>query len=88
MAILRTSGGYQVMVPNTSDPTGAATAVTVEIGLSDGVNTQITKGLNLGDKVVVQLASSNTNTNNPFGGGGGNFQGPPPGANFTGGPGG
>jgi RND family efflux transporter MFP subunit len=88
MAILRTSGGYQVMVPNTSDPTGAATAVTVEIGLSDGVNTQITKGLNLGDKVVVQLASTNTNTNNPFGGGGGNFQGPPPGANFTGGPGG
>ena len=49
------------MVPNAADPAGAPTAVTVEIGLSDGVNTQITKGLNLGDKVVVQLASTTTN---------------------------
>jgi RND family efflux transporter MFP subunit len=88
MAIQRSGGVYQVMVPNAADPSGAPTAVTVEIGLSDGVNTQITKGLNLGDKVVVQLASTNTNTNNPFGGGGGNFQGPPPGVGFGGGPGG
>jgi HlyD family secretion protein len=74
MAIQRSSSGYQVLVPNAADPTGTPTAVTVEIGLSDGVNTQITKGLNLGDKVVVPLASSTNN--NPFGGGG-NFQGPP-----------
>jgi len=37
-------------------------AVTVEVGLSDGVNTQIVKGLNLGDKVVVQLTSTTTTT--------------------------
>ena len=81
MAVQRTSSGYQVMVPNATDPTGAPTAVTVEIGLSDGVNTQITKGLNLGDKVVVQLASTPANTNNPFGGpgGAGGFGGQPAG---------
>jgi RND family efflux transporter MFP subunit len=68
MAVLRGSSGYQVMAPNPADPTGAPTAVTVEIGLSDGVNTQITKGLNLGDKVLVQLASTTTNINNQRGG--------------------
>jgi RND family efflux transporter MFP subunit len=78
MAVLRTSSGYQVLVPNAADSTGAPTPVTVEIGLSDGVNTQITKGLALGDKVVVQLASTTTNTNFQFGGPGG-FDGPPPG---------
>jgi hypothetical protein len=66
--VLRGSGGYQVMAPNAADPTGAPTAVTVEIGLSDGVNTQITKGLNLGDKVLVQLTSTTTNNNNQRGG--------------------
>jgi macrolide-specific efflux system membrane fusion protein len=68
MAVLRGSSGYQVMAPNPADPTGAPTAVTVEIGLSDGVNTQITKGLNLGDKVLVQLTSTTTNNNNQRGG--------------------
>jgi macrolide-specific efflux system membrane fusion protein len=68
MAVLRGSSGYQVMAPNPADPTGAPTAVTVEIGLSDGVNTQITKGLNLGDKVVVQLSSTTTNNNQQRGG--------------------
>jgi multidrug efflux pump subunit AcrA (membrane-fusion protein) len=79
MAVLRTSSGYQVLVPNAADPTGAPAPVIVEIGLSDGVNTQITKGLSLGDKVVVQLPSTTTNTNFQFGGPGG-FDGPPPGA--------
>jgi multidrug efflux pump subunit AcrA (membrane-fusion protein) len=84
MAVLRSSSGYQVMVPHATDPQGALTAVIVEIGLSDGVNTVITKGLNLGDKVVVQLAATTTTTNNPFGGPGG-FDGPPPGAGGGGG---
>jgi multidrug efflux pump subunit AcrA (membrane-fusion protein) len=71
MAILRTSGGYQVLVPNALDPQGAPTSVPVEIGLSDGVNTQIVKGLNLGDSVVTQLsASSQTGGGNQRGGGG------------------
>jgi multidrug efflux pump subunit AcrA (membrane-fusion protein) len=64
MAVQRASSGYQVMAPNATDPNGAPTPVAVEIGLSDGVNTQITKGLNLGDKVVVQLSSTTANNNN------------------------
>ncbi|MCX6032807.1 MAG: efflux RND transporter periplasmic adaptor subunit [Chloroflexi bacterium] len=51
LAITRGSSGYQVLVPNATDPQGAPTAVPVEVGLSDGVNTQIVRGLNLGDKV-------------------------------------
>ena len=39
-------------------------AVPVEVGLSDGVNTQITSGLNPGDQVVVQVDA--TQTTNPF----------------------
>jgi macrolide-specific efflux system membrane fusion protein len=64
MAVLRASSGYQVMVPNAASAQSAPTAVAVEIGLSDGVNTQITKGLNLGDKVLVQLTSATTTNNN------------------------
>lgn len=88
MAILRSSSGYQVMVPDAADSNAAPTAVTVEIGLSDGVNTQITKGLNLGDKVVVQLASTTTNPNIQFGGPGGGALGQPPGATIITRPGG
>jgi RND family efflux transporter MFP subunit len=62
MAVQRSSSGYQVMVPNV-DPQGAPAAVAVEIGLSDGVHTQILRGLNLGDKVVTQLASTQQNNN-------------------------
>jgi hypothetical protein len=41
-------------------------AVPVEVGLSDGVNTQITSGLKPGDQVVVQIDA--TQTTNPFAG--------------------
>jgi RND family efflux transporter MFP subunit len=68
MAIQRASSGYQVLVPNAADATGSPTPVTVEIGLSDGVNTQITKGLKLGDQVLVQLSSTTTNNNQQRGG--------------------
>jgi hypothetical protein len=61
MAIQRVSGLNQVLVPNASDPTAAPQAVPVEVGLSDGVNTQIVKGLNAGDKVVVQMTASQSN---------------------------
>ncbi len=71
MAVTRASGRNQVLVPNASDPKGEPEAVPVEIGLSDGVNTQIVKGLNLGDKVVMQMASSTQNNPFNFGGGGG-----------------
>jgi hypothetical protein len=40
--------------------------VPVEVGLSDGVNTQITSGLNPGEQVVVQVDA--TQSTNPFAG--------------------
>jgi hypothetical protein len=59
-----------VLVPNTTDAEGAPEAVPVEIGLSDGTYTQITKGLNAGDQVVVQLSSgSSSSTPRNMGGG-------------------
>jgi multidrug efflux pump subunit AcrA (membrane-fusion protein) len=62
MAITKSSGQYQVSVPNTTDPTGDPETITVQIGLSDGTYTQVTKGLNLGDNVIVKLASTATST--------------------------
>ena len=58
LALQQSNNLYQVLVPNTTDPNGAAEAVPVEIGLSDGTYTQIIKGLNAGDSVVVQLTTS------------------------------
>jgi multidrug efflux pump subunit AcrA (membrane-fusion protein) len=78
MALQKVNGLYQVQVADPADPTAAPQAVPVEVGLSDGTYTQIVRGLNEGDQVVVQM--SNTSNNNLFGGfgmlGGG---GPPPG---------
>ena len=79
IALQNINGLYQVLVPS-NDPTGAPTAVPVEIGLSNGTYTQITKGLNPGDQVVVQLSAAQSNQFN-FGalraleGGGGPPQG-------------
>jgi len=64
MALQRVSGKYQVLVPNTLDPTGEPEAVPVEVGLSNGTYTQIVKGLNEGDQVIVQIAA--TQPTNPF----------------------
>jgi hypothetical protein len=69
MAVQRGSSGYQVLIPNATDSQGEPMAVPVEVGLSDGTYTQIVRGLNLGDKVVVQMtASSQTNFFNRRGG--------------------
>jgi hypothetical protein len=55
----------------------------VEVGLSDGTYTQITKGLNEGDRVVVEMQSTTGQSNNSRFGGGFNLPfvggGPPPG---------
>jgi HlyD family secretion protein len=73
MALQRANGGYVVEVPNTSDPSGEPETVPVQIGLSNGTYTQIVKGLNVGDKVIVPLDTSSSNSNNSqFGGGDGN----------------
>ena len=70
MALQKANGMYQVLVPNTADPAGQPEAVPVEVGLSDGTYTQIVRGLNDGDKVVVEMAAAQSNTNANFRGGG------------------
>jgi RND family efflux transporter MFP subunit len=75
MAVQRGSSGYQVLIPS-SDPAGEPVAVPVEVGLSDGTYTQIVRGLNLGDKVVVQMSASSQTEFFGFGPMGGE---PPPG---------
>ncbi len=57
MAVQTVGGLAQVLVPNASDP-ASPVAVPVEVGLSDGIYTEIVRGLNAGDQVVVQLSSA------------------------------
>jgi multidrug efflux pump subunit AcrA (membrane-fusion protein) len=59
MALQTVNGMYQVLVPS-SDAEGEPIAVPVEVGLSNGTYTQIVRGLNPGDQVVVQLSSSDS----------------------------
>jgi len=54
MALQNIGGFYQVLIPS-NIPEAGPEAVPVEIGLSDGIYTQIVRGLNDGDQVVVQL---------------------------------
>ncbi len=56
LALQKVGGMYQVQVPNTVDPAGAAETVPVEVGLSDGTYTQVLRGLNEGDQVIVTLS--------------------------------
>jgi HlyD family secretion protein len=83
MALTRASGGYQVLVPNTADPEGEPEAVPVQVGLSDGTYTQVLKGLNDGDHVLVELDTGTEETFFGFGGmeGGGMRMEMGPGAN-------
>jgi HlyD family secretion protein len=60
LALIRSNGAYQVLVPNTTDPQGDPETVPVQIGLSDGTYTQILKGLNAGDQVIVQLDATDS----------------------------
>jgi len=62
IALQQSNGAYQVLVPTTADPNGASNAVTVEIGLSDGTYTQITKGLSAGDQVLVEIKSTTSSS--------------------------
>ena len=72
IALQQTNGLYEVLVPNTADPNGDPEAVPVEVGLSDGTYTQITKGLNAGDNVLVQLQSTSSSSSSKTMGGSGN----------------
>jgi RND family efflux transporter MFP subunit len=63
MALVKAGGGYQVLVPNTADPVaGEPEAVPVQVGLSDGTYTQVLKGLNVGDQVLVELDTGSDET--------------------------
>lgn len=73
LALQQSDGLYQVMVPNTTDPAGTPETVPVEVGLSDGTYTQITKGLKAGDQVIVQLQSTTSSSSSNMGGGSGNL---------------
>jgi HlyD family secretion protein len=57
MALQQVGGLCQVLVPS-SEPEGDPVAVPVETGLSNGTYTEIVRGLNAGDQVVVQLDSA------------------------------
>ena len=66
MAVQTVGGMAQVLVPNAADPANPV-AVPVQVGLSDGTYTEIVRGLNLGDQVVVQYSSASSNQSG-FGG--------------------
>ena len=70
IALQQSNNLYQVLVPNTTDPAGEPEAVPVEIGLNDGTYTQITKGLNVGDKVLVEVSTSSSDETQMMGPGG------------------
>jgi len=69
MAVQTIGGTNQVEIPGAT-PEDPTQAVPVEIGLSNGVYTQIVRGLNLGDQVVVQMQASQTQQFGFPGGGG------------------
>jgi HlyD family secretion protein len=83
LALQKVNGGYQVLVPNTMDPVaGEPEAVPVQVGLSDGTYTQVIKGLNAGDQVIVEYdTESETDGMFEMGGPGGMMMGAPGGGN-------
>ncbi|MCO6450931.1 MAG: efflux RND transporter periplasmic adaptor subunit [Caldilineales bacterium] len=80
MALQNVGGFYQVQVADSRNPEAEPQSVPVEVGLSNGIYTQIVRGLNEGDQVVVQIQGNQSNTDfralRQLAGGGG---GPPPG---------
>ena len=69
LALQQSNNMYQVLVPNTTDPNGAAETVPVEIGLSDGTYTAVTKGLNAGDQVSCSSPQHSSSSCGNMGGG-------------------
>ena len=66
MAVQRVGGQAQVLVVNGAAPEQPAIAVPVEVGLSDGVNTQVLSGLTADDRIVIQVEAAQTTS--PAGG--------------------
>jgi multidrug efflux pump subunit AcrA (membrane-fusion protein) len=63
VAVKQNGATYQVTLANGDDTSAGGQDVDVEIGLSDGTNTQIVRGLNVGEKVLVQYTARQTNSN-------------------------
>jgi HlyD family secretion protein len=61
MALQTVNGAAQVLTPS-NDPAGDPVATPVEVGLSNGTYTEIVRGLNPGDQVIVQFSASDSNT--------------------------
>lgn len=58
MALQNFGGFYQVLVANSREPEAEPEAVPVEIGLSNGIYTEIVRGLNVDDQVVIEIAGT------------------------------
>jgi hypothetical protein len=63
MALQKVNGLYQVTVQTGEGEDAVTETVPVEVGLSDGAYTQIVRGLNEGDKVVVEMSDSDNSMN-------------------------
>jgi HlyD family secretion protein len=61
LAVQQGEDGDVVLVQDS--PNGAAVATPVELGLSDGTNVEVLRGLNEGDQVVVQYQTTTQQTN-------------------------
>jgi len=61
LAVQQGEEGDVVLVQDS--PNGAAVATPVELGLSDGTNVEVLRGLNEGDQVVVQYQTTTQQTN-------------------------
>lgn len=70
IALQQVKGNYQVMLVNPNDPKADPIPTPVQIGLSDGINTQIVQGLKEGDQVVVTIQAATNGQNGVFFGGG------------------
>ncbi|MEZ4832891.1 MAG: efflux RND transporter periplasmic adaptor subunit [Caldilineaceae bacterium] len=67
MAVVNYGNSYQVLIPGSGED-AQPSAVTVDVGLTNGTYTQILDGLAVGDQVLVEMSNSTT-SNFRFGGG-------------------
>ena len=69
LAVQETDSGSVVLLKDAT--TGESTETPVELGLSDGTNWEVLRGLNEGDQVLVEYSTSSTQSSSQFGPGAG-----------------
>jgi RND family efflux transporter MFP subunit len=69
LAVQEADSGSVVLLKDAT--TGKSTQTPVELGLSDGTNSEVLAGLNEGDQVLVEYSTSSTQSSSQFGPGGG-----------------